>query len=114
MIATGTQASPLKSFAAFYALKGTIRRVFLEAETEDEAREICFRWGAGLEGLAVRPEAKQEPLPVAYDEKTARKLLGGISQATLYRWLATGKVERVPDTRRVLITRSSIERQSQR
>ncbi len=112
MVSAAPQITELKTFAAFYALNGTIRRVYFEAQDDEEARALCAQWGAGLEGPATRPETKTEPLPAAYDEKTARKLLGGISQATLYRWLAVGKLDRVADTRRLLITRSSIERQN--
>jgi hypothetical protein len=97
----------LAMYAAVYAHRGTVRRVWLEAATEEEAMETCVRWNVGLEGLASRP--KEEPAH-AYDEKTARRLLGGISRTTLYKELTLGRLERVSDTRKVLITRESLER----
>lgn len=113
MVPNDPPSSALKSYTAVYTLNGTLRRLHFEAVSDSEAQRVCATWGAGLEGPASFPRnAIADAMPVAYNEKTARKLLGGISQATLYRWLAIGKVERVPDTRRILITRSSIERQS--
>ena len=45
----------------------------------------------------------------AYNAKDACRLLGGVSQKTLWRWCALRYLERVPNTRKVLITRQSIE-----
>ena len=88
-------------------MNGSIRRLMFEACGEGEAREFAIRFGAGLEGEARRPESA--PPPAAYDEKTARRLLGNISPSTLYRELAVGNLERVPGIRKILITRQSIE-----
>jgi hypothetical protein len=86
--------------------------MFFEAADEAEARKFCVRWGSGLEGKSTRPELAEEPLPEAYDEKTARQMLGGISKSTLYREIQDGKLERLPGTRRILVTRSSLEARS--
>ena len=75
------------------------------------ARQLAARWGVGIEGEAAAfPDDSPAPLPEAYDEKTARYLLGGISRTTLYAELATGRLKRMAGTRRVLVTRQSIER----
>lgn len=103
-VPNGTQ-----TYSAVYIDDGKVCRMWIEAESERKAREFCQRCGAGLQGLAEPPRS-ESPLPEAYDEKTARRVLGGISRTTLYAELATGLLERVPGTRRVLITRRSIER----
>ena len=71
---------------------------------------VAASCNAGLQGEAFTPNPAPADLPFAYDQRKARELLGGISRATLYNWLAVGRLERVPDTRRVLITRQSLER----
>lgn len=81
-----------------------------EAEDADEAREIAEAWGIGVEGETREVATVAAPVPEAFNEKTARQMLGGISRATLWREMALGRLERVPNTRRVLITRASIER----
>lgn len=105
-IATET---PLRTFSAVYAVNGGMRRVYLTALDEAEARQQCARWGVGLEGRSTLPESHHRPLPEAYDAKTACQLCGGISMDTLYRWLAVGRLERVDDHRHILVTRESIE-----
>jgi hypothetical protein len=100
----------VRIFSAIRASNGCILRLWLEAINETDAREFCVRIGAGLEGESLAPESKQEPLAEAYDAKTARRLLGGISRSSLYKELILGNLERVTGTRRVLITRESLER----
>jgi len=103
--------SVLKKFSGIYITAGEIRRVVYEARDLAEARELAAKWGVGIEGEAVAfPSDSPSPLPEAYDEKTARYLLGGISRTTLYAELATGRLQRMSGTRRVLVTRRSIER----
>lgn len=51
--------------------------------------------------------------PVAYNIKDACRMLGGIKRATIYRWLHSGRLSKIPDVGRVLITRKSIERLGQ-
>lgn len=103
--------SPLRKFSGIYVAAGEIRRVVYEAKDILEARQFAERWSVGLEGEAgAFPGESSAPLPEAYNEKTARYLLGGISRTTLYAELATGRLQRVPGTRRVLVTRRSIER----
>lgn len=99
----------LAIFSAVHVVQGEMRRVFFEAIDDQEARELCVRWGCGLEGKSTRPEPGRESVPEAYDQETACRLLGGISKSTLYRELQDGKLERVPGTRRILVTRSSLE-----
>lgn len=101
----------LKKYSGIYVAAGEIRRVVYEAKDIAEARELAAKWGVGIEGEATAfPGDSPAPLPEAYDEKTARYLLGGISRTTLYAELATGRLQRLAGTRRVLVTRRSIER----
>lgn len=81
--------------------------MMFEAVNEQEAREFAARCGAGLEGEAKRMNSVGPA--TAYDEKTARALLGNISPSTLYRELAVGNLQRVPGIRKILVTRESIE-----
>lgn len=84
--------------------------MWFEAEDAERARAFAARCGAGLYDEAGSPGSPEALRPEAYDEKTARLLLGGISRTTLYRELALRRLDRVPGTRRVLVTRASIER----
>lgn len=100
----------LKRFSGIYVAAGEIRRLIYEAKDIAEARQLASKWGVGVEGEAVAFSGESPPpLPEAYDEKTARYLLGGISRTTLYAELATGRLKRLSGTRRVLVTRRSIE-----
>lgn len=99
--------SPVKFWCAVYVVGGLVRRMIFEAVDEIEAREFAVRCGAGLEG---ETQQMNSPAPAtAYDEKTARALLGNISPSTLYRELAVGNLQRVPGIRKILVTRESIE-----
>lgn len=94
-------------FAAVIPFRGELRRVYFDAADAEEARGIAMACNAGLEGPAQRPEV---PAPVAFSLNEARELLGGVSRATIYNWVALGRLERVAGTRRLLLTRESIER----
>jgi hypothetical protein len=96
----------LTTYSAVYPVSGCLRRLWFEAASDTEALAFAARCGAGLEGPATAPAGSMEPESV--DEKTARRLLGGISRTTLWRELALGDLDRVPGTRRVLVTLSSI------
>ncbi len=109
---TSVQSAPLKFFSAVYVVQGRMRRMFFQATDDAEAREFCAHWGSGLEGESTRPATAPEHLPEAYDQETARALLGGISKSTLYREIQDGKLDRLPGTRRILITRLSLEARS--
>jgi ribosomal protein L34E len=98
----------LTTYAAIKVRNGTTRRMTIQAVDEAEALALCVECGAGLEGIA--PSQNAEEVALAYDEKTARRLLGNISRTTLYKELHAGRLERVPAPRRVLITRASLER----
>ena len=100
----------IKRFSGIYVTTGEIRRVVFEARDVAEAKQLAANWGVGLEGetVAFSREAPP-PLPEAYDEKTTRYLLGGISRTTLYAELASGRLKRRAGTRRVRVTRRSIE-----
>jgi uncharacterized protein with von Willebrand factor type A (vWA) domain len=103
--------STLVTYSAVYPVSGSLRRMFFEAENEQEARDFAAKCGAGLEGPATHvADWLPAEAPENYDEKTARRLLGGVSRSTLYRELALGKLERVPGLRKVLVTRRSLER----
>ena len=111
-----TEAST-RVWSALYIEDGDVRRLWFEAPSEEKARDFARRCGAGLEGASDRPDTTV-PLPEAYDEVTTRKLLGGVrddgtpgvSRSFLYKELTLGRLERVPGTRRLLITRASIEK----
>jgi hypothetical protein len=100
------------SYQAIFVTNGMIRRVTFEAMNQEEAQQLAALWGCGLEGEAKQPSKMPiaPTLPEAYEEPVARQLLGNISRTTLYRLLVRGKLERVKDTRKVLVTRRSIER----
>lgn len=100
----------LKSFSGIFIIDGEVRRMRFEAVDLNEAKAIAVKWGVGVEGEAPVVNDAPAPLPEAYDQETARRLLGNISRTSLYAELAKGNLERVHGTRRVLITRRSLER----
>ena len=107
-------ANKTKSFVAVFAVAGRTRQAVFDAADIAEARETCSRWGAGLQGEAACHERPAfDSLPEAYEQKEARRLLGGISRSTLYRELALERLTRMPGTRRLLVTRESIELRKQ-
>lgn len=93
-------------YSAVIPVSGEVRRIFFDAADTDDARRVAASCNAGLEGAACIPEA----IPEAFGVQKTRELLGGVSRGTIYNWLALGRLDRVPGTRRVLVTRSSIER----
>lgn len=74
-----------------------------------ENRQLRIELDTLRADLAARTTAP-ELLPESYELPVAQKLLGGISRSTIYRDVHRGLLDRVPHTRRVLITRESIER----
>ena len=70
--------------------------------TWGELRQLLQALAAGV------PGEYSLPAPVSVDEKTARQMLGGLSSSTLQRELLQGNLDRVPGTRRLLITRQSL------
>lgn len=97
-------------WCAIVPVQGELCRIFYDAPDNAQARLIAAACNAGLEGEAHTPNPAPAEAPHAYGLQKARELLGGVSRATVYNWLAVGRLERVPETRRVLITRSSLER----
>ncbi len=93
-------------YSAAIPVAGELRRIWFDAVDEDDARRVALACNAGLEGAAMRPE----PSRVAFNLQEARELLGGVSRATIYNWVAVGRLERVANTRRLLVTRESLER----
>jgi hypothetical protein len=103
----------MNRFEAIYLVDGSIRRITFEAENTEEAQRLAGTWGFGLVGEAREDSIAPHEKPVdpeAYDSANARQLLGGISRTSLYRLLARGKLSRLPDTRKILVTRASIDR----
>jgi hypothetical protein len=102
----------MKQFSAVYVWNTEIRKIDFESASDEEAKNISAKWGFGLEGetRSLRSDAVVPARPEAFDEETTRKLLGDISRSTLYRLILRGKLNRVPATRKVLVTRRSIER----
>ena len=101
----------MKHFSGIFITKGQIRRVTIEALNEAEATVFGLAWGVGIEGEAPAPMSADRPpaaLPEAYDMTETRRLLGGVSRGTIYKWAALGRLERVAGSRKVLITRRSI------
>jgi hypothetical protein len=101
----------MKTFAGIFIANGDIRRLTFQAPDEREAKTLALKWGIGLEG-EVSPVASPPPVevPFAFDIPTSMHLLGNVSRSSIYRWVATNELKRVPDTRKVLITRASMER----
>jgi len=108
------QLKSLTLFRGSFVSTGEIRRVLFEARDLNEAIELAHSWNVGVEfevpggwgGYESKPEAECE----AYSLKEACRLLGGVSPITVYRWVVQKKLDRVPATRKVLITRRSIQR----
>jgi hypothetical protein len=98
-----------REYTGIYVSNGRVRRVRFEAENEQEAISLAKAWNIGLQGPAQDLEVRPAPLPEAYPLSVAQKLLGGISRSSIYRDLHAGRLERMPHTRRVMITRRSIE-----
>ena len=102
----------LRRYRAIYLAESCIRNVTFEALCLEEAKHLAAGWGFGLEG-----EVTEEPhrpkgntvAPEAFDVASACRIMGDISRTTLYRLLLRGKLERLPATRKVLVTRRSIE-----
>jgi hypothetical protein len=92
-------------YQAIIPVDGEVRRITFDAADLIEAKRVAAACNAGLEGEAI-PDA----VPEAFGVQKTRELLGGVSRGTIYNWLAVGRLDRVPGTRRVLVTRSSIER----
>jgi len=103
----------LKRYRAVYIVQASIRRMTFEAQSLEEAQRLAAGWGFGLEGEATEEAAADVRRPVAaeaFDVPSACRVLGDISRTTLYRLLVRGKLDRLPATRKVLVTRRSIER----
>lgn len=95
----------LNRYRGQFIEQGELRTLVLEARNLEEARAIGQRWNAAIQS---EDDHRLEPLPEGYDAVTARQILGGISQSTLYRLLATRKLRRMPG-RKIVVTRESIE-----
>jgi len=95
-------------YSGVYTWNGSVRHVTFEAENFAQANDLAIKWGIGVEGEATALDAPQ-PVPEAYDVKTTCRMLGNVCRRTIDRDVALGLLERVEHTRRVLITRKSIE-----
>jgi hypothetical protein len=100
----------MKRFSAVYIANGSARHMTFEAEDLNDAQQQAAKWGAGVEGETGDTAPATTALPEAYDLPTTRRLLGNVSERTIYRWLVTGELQRIPESRRVLVTRRSLER----
>lgn len=101
---------PSPYFSAVFIHDSQVRRMRFEAADIDEAKALAARWGAGVEGEVNMDPSDAPEVPAAYNLTKARQMLGGVSRSQIYVWLTLGQVERLPGTRRVLITRESIEK----
>lgn len=102
-------------FAGIFVSGGKARNVTFEAESPEEAVQIAERWGVGVTGEARETAGVTivAPEPESYDIETAGKILSPknpLSRSTLIRMVAREELDRVPNTRRFLITRESIVR----
>ncbi len=108
------KSAPIKMFQAIHVAEGSIRPLSFEAVDLEDARKFAATLGFGLIGeapvVANQSNIVAFERPDAFDVPQARHKLGGISRSTLYRLLKRGKLSRLTDTRKVLITRRSIER----
>lgn len=100
----------MKRFSATYSFAGVSRTMTFEAADEKEATTHAAIWGVGVVGEVPDTITAAPVLPDAYDMTTACRLLGGVSRETVRKLLILGQIERVPEVRRVLITRRSLER----
>jgi hypothetical protein len=87
----------------------------LEVADEAEARSLGTNPPHfGVQGETLPTDATAAPMPDVYASKTASRLLGNVSRSTIYKWLTTGRLERIPESRKILITRKSVERLAKR
>lgn len=106
--------SEIRQYAAIYVARdASIRRITFDAVSPEEARTFAIDHGFGFEGEAVpRPPCPvvvlQKPQKDALNSVDTRARLGDISRAKLYSLLVNGKLKRLPDTRRVMVTTKSI------
>lgn len=98
----------MKRFAAVMVCDGTLRHVTFEAVDESEAQAIAKKWDVGFAGEAAPEPIIKSTDPEAFCLEDTQRMLGGVSRATIYRWMEIGRLHRVRDTRRVLITRKSV------
>ena len=109
-----TEHNPLlRRYRAIYVAEASVRNVTFEALSLEEARRLATGWGFGLEGEVTEENSRPQcnaAAPEAFDVTSACRIMGNISRTTLYRLLIRGKLERLPATRKVLVTRRSIER----
>jgi len=104
---------PMKRYRAIFLQNASIRRIIFEAMNADEAQRLAAGWGFGLEGEesgSLAGETHRSPIAEVLDVASTCRVLGDISRTTLYRLLVRGLLERLPATRKVLVTRRSIER----
>ena len=107
--------APLAKYSAQYiAADASIRAIEFEAKGPEDARAFAATHGFGL--VATPPVAADRlqkstgtEEPAAYDLKKAQWLLGGASRTTIYRLRARGQLKQLKGTKKILITRASIQ-----
>jgi hypothetical protein len=102
-------SNTVPTFAAVFIVAGHTRRMTYQATDLAEATALAAKWGAGVTGEVVEQRGEALPLPTAYSWREAARQLGGVSRSQIYTWLTQGLLKRLPSTRRVLITRESVE-----
>ena len=100
----------LQTYSAVFIVEGTTRKMTYEARDLAEAKALASKWGAGVMGEVAAPGEVAAILPQAYPWREAARQLGGVSRSQIYNWLSLGRLQRLPSTRRVLITRESVEK----
>lgn len=95
------------TFTAIAIVDGAFVKVRFEASSLTEVRDLLGLSTPVPDDSVIATKAALEPY--AYTVAEACALLGGIGRTSLYRLLARGKLKRLPHTRRVLVTRVSLE-----
>lgn len=113
-IVVSTANRSVLTYEAIQIENSLIRKVWFEAQSPDDARAFALKCGLGLQGEGP-PIAASDAAPTfdpvaAFDVPRACQHLGGISRTSLYRLLVRGKLSRLKHTRKVLVTRRSINR----
>jgi len=102
-----------KTYKAIHVADGNIRQLTFEALDLQDARQFAAKLGLGLIGetpvIISQPNVVQFERADAFDvRQTCQKL--AISRSSLNRLVKRGKLSRLPDIGKLLVTRRSIER----
>jgi hypothetical protein len=103
----------MKTFAGNLVLNGHTHLMSFAATNEEQALALGTKYDFAVNGETVPFAAvavTAEPELPYYNLEDAVKRLGNVTRQTIYKWCVTGRLERIPGTRKILITRASLER----